>query len=96
MRQTLICIAVLSALSLPGLASAEIPHIDTDSRVNPPGVTAKGTGPKGIVTDNKGERDIRRTEQGTGPKGIVTHNQVTDGDEVASHEVSTRLHLSRG
>jgi len=72
MRQTLICIAVLSALSLPGLASAEIPHIDTDSRVNPPGVTAKGTGPKGIVTDNKGERDIRRTEQGTGPKGIVT------------------------
>lgn len=42
MRQTLISIAILSALSLPGLASAEVGPFDTENRVNPPGTTPKG------------------------------------------------------
>jgi hypothetical protein len=42
MRQTLISAAILSALSLPGIASAEVGPFNTESRVNPPGATPKG------------------------------------------------------
>lgn len=42
MRQTLISIAILSALSLPGIASAQAPAVDTDSRINQPGAAPKG------------------------------------------------------
>lgn len=53
MRQTLLSIAILSALSLPGLATAEVGPFDTENRVNPPGFTPKGTSPKGEVEENK-------------------------------------------
>lgn len=52
MRQTLLSIAILSALSLPGLASAEVGPFDTENRVRQPGAAPNGEQPKGrIITE---------------------------------------------
>lgn len=61
MRQTLLSIAILSALSLPGLAAAEVGPFDTENRVKPPGGAPKaGSGlsgptgqPKGVIEELK-------------------------------------------
>ena len=54
MRQTLVSFAILSALSLPGIASAEVGPFDTENRVNPPGAAPKAGAPalKGFVFHN--------------------------------------------
>ena len=45
MRQTLLSIAVLSALSLPGIASAEVGPFDTENRAHPLGIAPPGHEP---------------------------------------------------
>jgi hypothetical protein len=46
MRQTLLSIAIISALSLAGLASAQTAPVDIENKVNPPGDAPKA----GIVS----------------------------------------------
>jgi hypothetical protein len=45
MRQTLISIAVLTALSLPGLASAEVGSFNTENTAHPLGIALPGHEP---------------------------------------------------
>lgn len=46
MRLTLISVAILSALSLPGLAGAQTNPVDVENKVNPPSAAPKS----GIVS----------------------------------------------
>ena len=82
MRQTLLAIAILSALSLPGLASAQTTApIDIENKVNPPGGAPKA----GIVSPRDaasgqatGIQSPRDAASGL-PSGIVSPRDAASG-----------------
>ena len=58
MRQTLISIAILSALALPGFAGAQTPPVDTESRINKPGAPkSERDAASGLATGVQAPRD---------------------------------------
>lgn len=67
MRQTLLSVVILSALSLPGLASAQTTPIDIENKVKPPGGAPK----TGIVSPRDAASGL--------PTGVVSPRDAASG-----------------